>query len=107
MHPISIVALSDDGVQVPKLYATFDALKVANGNITEDKISNITKINGNDAWPYLESLAQWEQYRDTDGRLNSLWAKGDTLTSGAFMVQFDSTARKRILPSPTGHRSSH
>ncbi|OAG07605.1 uncharacterized protein CC84DRAFT_1216541 [Paraphaeosphaeria sporulosa] len=84
---VSLVALSDDGVKVPKLYVTFDALKVADGNITEEKISDITKINGADAWPYLENLAQWEQYRDTDGRLNSLWAKGDTLTPGAFMMQ--------------------
>ncbi|KAJ4294498.1 hypothetical protein N0V90_008189 [Kalmusia sp. IMI 367209] len=84
---ISIVALSEDGVASPKLYITFDALKVADGNITESEISDITKINGEDAFPYLENLAQWEQYRDTDGRLNSLWAKGDTLSPGAFMVQ--------------------
>ncbi|KAJ4357833.1 uncharacterized protein N0V89_002409 [Didymosphaeria variabile] len=51
------------------------------------KISDVAKINDNDAWQYLENLAQWEQYRDTDGRINSLWAKGDTLTPGAFMVQ--------------------
>jgi hypothetical protein len=84
---VSLVALSDDGVQVPKLYVTFDALKVADGNITEDEISGVTKINGDDAWPYLENLAQWEQYLDMDGRLNSLWAKGDTLSPGAFMSQ--------------------
>lgn len=84
---VSVVALSDDGVELPKLYVTSDALKVADGNTTEDKISDIQKINGLDAWSYLTNLGKWEQYRDTDGRLNSLWAKGDTLSSGAFMVQ--------------------
>ncbi|KAF1976102.1 hypothetical protein BU23DRAFT_588280 [Bimuria novae-zelandiae CBS 107.79] len=99
----SIIALSDDGVELPKLYVTFDALKVADGNITEDKISEIKKINGMDAWPYLENLAQWEQYRDTDGGLNSLWAKGDTLTPGAFMEQsrFDGAETNIIFANGT------
>ncbi|KAL1612411.1 hypothetical protein SLS60_000637 [Paraconiothyrium brasiliense] len=85
---VSLVALSKDGVVMPKLYVAFDALKVADGIITQDKIPDVLKINNNnETWPYLENLAQWEQYRDTDGRLNSLWAKGDTLTPGAFMAQ--------------------
>lgn len=84
---LSLVALSEEGVTMPNLYVTVDALKVANGDISGEKISNVTKINDQDPWQYLETLAQWEQYGSTDGRINSLWAKGDTGHPGAFMMQ--------------------
>ena len=89
----SLVALSDDGLAIPKLYVTFDALKVADGNITEDKISEVTNINGKDAWAYLENLTSYEEFMDLDGSLNNLLAAGDTLSSGTFMFprRFDGT----------------
>lgn len=86
IKPQGIVALSDDGVAMPKIYVSSDALSVVDGNITEQDISPITKLNGMDAWSYLESVAQWQQYRDTDGCLNSLWDSGDSRTVGAFVT---------------------
>lgn len=81
----SLVALSDDGLAVPKLYVTFDALKVADGNLTEDEISEVKTIDGEDAWPYLEKLTEFEEYMDLDSSLNNMLAKGDTLSPGSFM----------------------
>jgi len=82
-----VVALSEDGTSIPKLYVVADAKAVDAGLLEKDAISNIDTINGEPAFTYLEELALWEQYRDSDGRLNSLLSKGDTLTLGGFIIQ--------------------
>ncbi|KAF2872426.1 hypothetical protein BDV95DRAFT_606042 [Massariosphaeria phaeospora] len=79
----SVVSISEDGKALPKLYEFSDATLL---NVSSD-VSEITAINGVEAFEYLKKLAVGEQYIDTDGGFNSLLAKGDTLTKGAFYRQ--------------------
>jgi len=82
IRPIGIVSLSENGTDLPKVYVDNDI--VAQGNVTKNKVSPITKINDQDPWEYLKTIAAWDQYIDIDGRLNNLFYKGDTGNIGGF-----------------------
>ncbi|PSN68882.1 hypothetical protein BS50DRAFT_609174 [Corynespora cassiicola Philippines] len=77
---IGVVSLSEDGKQLPKLYTNYDAQALSSG----ENVSEITQINGQDPYDYLKRLGEWEQYLDTDGRINTLLYKGDTDMWGSF-----------------------
>jgi hypothetical protein len=79
---IGIVSLSENGTDLPKVYVDNDI--IAQGNVTKNKASPITKINDQDPWEYLKTIAAWDQYIDIDGRLNNLFYKGDTDNIGGF-----------------------
>lgn len=50
-------------------------------------MSEIAKINDEEAYEYLQKIAKWGQYVDADGRLNKLFSKGDTFMLGTFESQ--------------------
>ncbi|KAF2117627.1 hypothetical protein BDV96DRAFT_489617 [Lophiotrema nucula] len=90
-----IVSLSDDGTSLPKIYDKDDAVVLqAKGN--SSKVSAITKINGEDAYEYLQKQASLQQYIDGDGQLNSMFYKGDTgsISNFQFQARYDSDSTK-------------
>lgn len=84
-RPLSVIALSKDGHSLPKLYVGDDADALRADQSAN--VSEITTINGHEAFGYLENLAAWEQYIDRDGGINSLLYKGDTGNYGTFYLQ--------------------
>ncbi|KAF2256639.1 hypothetical protein BU26DRAFT_526971 [Trematosphaeria pertusa] len=84
---VAVVSISDDGTSMPKLYSAEDMILATRGDLSMSDISEITQINGEDAYTYLDKVASWEQYIDGDGRLNNLMYKGDTTSLGTFITQ--------------------
>ncbi|KAF2740874.1 hypothetical protein EJ04DRAFT_168915 [Polyplosphaeria fusca] len=80
-----LVALSSDGTSLPKIYDKDDANVLKSGR--NGSVSAIKEINGVEAGEYVLKLASLEQYIDSDGRLNSMWYKGDTESMGTFQFQ--------------------
>jgi hypothetical protein len=97
---IGIVSLSENGTDLPRLYVDNDI--IAQGNVTKNKVSPITKINGQDPWEYLKTIAAWDQYIDIDGRLNNLFYKGDTEHIGGFQRPTQYAGNETILNFANG-----
>ncbi|KAF2801134.1 hypothetical protein K505DRAFT_412423 [Melanomma pulvis-pyrius CBS 109.77] len=79
---VGVVSISEDGKKLPKLYVENDAFNLDIGSVSE-----IAKINDEEAYEYLQKIAKWGQYVDADGRLNKLFSKGDTYALGTFESQ--------------------
>ncbi|KAF2013859.1 hypothetical protein BU24DRAFT_424891 [Aaosphaeria arxii CBS 175.79] len=82
---VGVMAISEDGIKLPKLYTESDALAMASSDAT--KFSEIEQINGQDAWQYLESVANLEQYLDLDARMANVFTPSGGESYGAFEVQ--------------------
>lgn len=79
----NVASISSDGKSLPKLYVYEDVDALAAGS---SKVSDISSINGQKPYDFLIANA-YSQYIDTDGRLNSQFAHGDTQNSGGFDQQ--------------------
>lgn len=79
----SVASISSDGKSLPKLYVYDDVAALADGN---RRISEIQQLNGQNPYDFLKSTF-WAQYLDSDGQMNSMFAKGDTEHPGSFMSQ--------------------
>ncbi len=79
----NVASVSSNGTALPKLYVHEDIAAVA---ANSSQVSDITQINGVNAYDYLVS-SSYAQYTDSDGRLNSMFSKGDTGDGGAFANQ--------------------
>ncbi|KAF1940836.1 hypothetical protein EJ02DRAFT_405652 [Clathrospora elynae] len=79
----NVASISSDGKALPKLYFADDVEALA-GNSSD--VSEITEINGQKPYDYLKSTS-WSQYIDSDGKMASMFAKGDTDNPGAFASQ--------------------
>ncbi|KAF4460234.1 Peptidase S41 [Fusarium albosuccineum] len=84
----SLVSVSSDGVEEPELY-TFADLKYLDDD--KVKVSPVEKINGKDAFSYLESVSDSRRSQDPDARYNQVFyalsnlASGSDTPSGAFI----------------------
>ncbi|KAI4954289.1 hypothetical protein J4E91_002000 [Alternaria rosae] len=79
----NVASISEDGKALPKLYLADDVASIAEGS---SDVSEITEINGQNPYDFLQSVS-WSQYIDSDGLLNNMLSKGDTDNAGAFMEQ--------------------
>jgi hypothetical protein len=82
-RPFNVASVSSDGKALPKLYVHDDIAQLAAGN---RRISEIQQINGQAPYDFLKSMF-FSQYIDSDGRMNNMFAKGDTDNPGAFATQ--------------------
>lgn len=83
LRRFNVGSVSSDGKSLPKLYVHEDIAQLAKGN---SRVSDIQQINGQNPYDYLKSIF-FSQYLDSDGRMNDMFAKGDTDNYGSFMVQ--------------------
>ncbi|KAF2119174.1 hypothetical protein BDV96DRAFT_610935 [Lophiotrema nucula] len=67
-----LVSVSEDGKKLPAVFAFKDVLGIQFKNITYTP-SAITKINGQDATKYLETLSQYGSLQDRDALYNNLF----------------------------------
>jgi hypothetical protein len=83
LRTFNVGSVSSDGKALPKLYVHEDiALKAAGSS----RVSEIQQINGQNPYDFLKS-SFFSQYIDSDGRMNNMFAKGDTENQGAFAAQ--------------------
>ncbi|KAL0929818.1 peptidase s41 family protein [Colletotrichum truncatum] len=78
-----VASISTDGKALPKLYVHEDVAALTDG---DDSVSDIKSINGMNPYDFLMENAH-SQYIDSDGRMNRMFAKGDTDHDGAFALQ--------------------
>ncbi|WQF90266.1 Putative Tail specific protease, ClpP/crotonase-like domain superfamily [Colletotrichum destructivum] len=78
-----IASISSDGKALPKLYFNDDVAALADG---DDGVFDIESINGMKPYDFLQANL-YSQYINSDGRMNNMFAKGDTKRSGAFVYQ--------------------
>ncbi|KAK1990798.1 hypothetical protein LX36DRAFT_591923 [Colletotrichum falcatum] len=76
----NVASISSDGKALPKLYVHDDVAALADG---DDSVSDIESINGMAPYDFLKANF-YSQYIDSDGRMNRMFAKGDTEHPGAF-----------------------
>jgi hypothetical protein len=79
----NVASISSDGKALPKLYVHDDVDALADGG---KRVSEIQQLNGQNPYDYLKS-AFYSQYLDSDGRMNNMFAKGDTDHVGSFATQ--------------------
>ncbi|KAH8730155.1 hypothetical protein GQ44DRAFT_607285 [Phaeosphaeriaceae sp. PMI808] len=79
----NIASISSDGKALPKIYVHEDVALLAAGN---RRVSDVSQINGQNPYDFLKSTT-FSQYIDSDGQINSMFAKGDTDHVGAFASQ--------------------
>ena len=79
----NVASISSDGKSLPKLYVHDDVKALAGGS---SRVSDISKLNGQNAYDYLKSVF-YSQYIDSDGLMNNMFSKGDTDSVGAFARQ--------------------
>jgi hypothetical protein len=79
----NVGSVSSDGKSLPKLYVHDDIAQLAAGS---KRVSEIQQINGQAPYDFLKSMS-FAQYIDSDGRMNNMFAKGDTEHQGAFANQ--------------------
>ncbi|KAJ6109035.1 hypothetical protein N7486_001269 [Penicillium sp. IBT 16267x] len=65
----TLVSISSDGVQIPKLYTYEDAVALSGGSTV---VSSVELINGIGAAASLEQLSLFAEFQDPDARYNSL-----------------------------------
>ncbi|GJC97796.1 peptidase s41 family protein [Colletotrichum higginsianum] len=79
----NVASISSDGKALPKLYFDNDVAALADG---DDGVFDIQSINGMKPYDFLQANL-YSQYINSDGRMNNMFAKGDTNRPGAFARQ--------------------
>jgi hypothetical protein len=92
-----LVSVSSDGEELPKAYVYTDILAESFKNASFTP-SPLVKINGEDAYEYLENWAQYGSLQDRDALYNNVFYELASVSlggSGAGMGTFAGTGRGR------------
>ena len=103
---LGLVSVSSDPKSLPKIYVDSDLNETEHPNHSS-WISEITKINGIDAYSYLGNLSTLVQCIDPDGRMNAMFTNGDQVGTGDFRYQYRYDGNSTSVEFANGTKSDY
>ncbi|KAJ5608192.1 hypothetical protein N7537_004811 [Penicillium hordei] len=94
----SLVSISSDGLQLPKIY-TYNDAQVLKSN--PDAISPIVTINGKEVVSHLEGVAETQSFQDPDARYNNVFRSRSRFMNSEEMLGAFSYGPNGMWPGPT------